>query len=157
MIQKNLRWMAAVLLATNLAAVTPGPVFAGGNGNGKGKGNGGGPTTTPIKHVVVIFQENVSFDHYFGTYPDADNPSQEVQFHAKPGTPTVNGLSQGLLDHNLNQDKNGVFYQPVRLDPSQNYTCDMNHDYTPEQQAFDSGLMDKFPEFAATPCSAATF
>ena len=28
-------------------------------------------TQTPIKHVVVIFQENVSFDHYFGTYPDA--------------------------------------------------------------------------------------
>src|SRR5262249_4557579 len=26
-------------------------------------------TTTPIKHLVVIFQENVSFDHYFGTYP----------------------------------------------------------------------------------------
>jgi len=24
-----------------------------------------------IKHVVVIFQENVSFDHYFGTYPHA--------------------------------------------------------------------------------------
>ena len=29
-------------------------------------------TTTPIKHLVVIFQENVSFDHYFGTYPNAD-------------------------------------------------------------------------------------
>ena len=28
------------------------------------------PTTTPIKHLVVIFQENVSFDHYFGTYPE---------------------------------------------------------------------------------------
>ena len=27
-------------------------------------------TRTPIKHVVVIFQENVSFDHYFGTYPE---------------------------------------------------------------------------------------
>ncbi len=26
-------------------------------------------TKTPIKHVVGIFQENVSFDHYFGTYP----------------------------------------------------------------------------------------
>ena len=25
-------------------------------------------TKTPIKHLVVIFQENVSFDHYFGTY-----------------------------------------------------------------------------------------
>ena len=35
------------------------------------------PTTTPIKHVVVIFQENVSFDHYFGTYPDATNPAGE--------------------------------------------------------------------------------
>jgi phospholipase C len=155
MFQKNLRWMAAVLLATNLAAVSPGPVFAGGNGNGKG--NSGGSTTTPIKHVVVIFQENIAFDHYFGTYPDATNPSEEVQFHAKAGTPSVNGLTEGLLDHNLNQDKGAVTYQPVRLDPSQNYTCDQNHDYTPEQQAFDSGLMDKFPEFTATPCSAATF
>mgnify|MGYP001597532504 CR=1 FL=1 len=26
-------------------------------------------TATPIRHLVVIFQENVSFDHYFGTYP----------------------------------------------------------------------------------------
>ena len=153
MIRKNLRWMAAVLLATNLAAVTPGPVFAGGNG----KGNGGGTTTTPIKHVVVIFQENISFDHYFATYPKATNPSEEVQFHAKSTTPSVNGLIQGLLEHNLNQDKNAVLYQPVRLDPSQNYTCDQNHDYTPEQQAFDSGLMDKFPEFTATICSAATW
>jgi phospholipase C len=24
-------------------------------------------TATPIKHLVVIFQENVSFDHYFAT------------------------------------------------------------------------------------------
>jgi len=24
-----------------------------------------------MKHVVVIFQENVSFDHYFGIYPHA--------------------------------------------------------------------------------------
>ena len=24
-------------------------------------------TTTPIRHLVVIFDENVSFDHYFGT------------------------------------------------------------------------------------------
>ena len=28
---------------------------------------------TKIQHVVVIFQENVSFDHYFGTYPNALN------------------------------------------------------------------------------------
>lgn len=28
-------------------------------------------TTTPIKHVVIIFQENNSFDRYFGMYPNA--------------------------------------------------------------------------------------
>src|SRR5204863_10100716 len=32
-----------------------------------------GQTLTPIQHLVVIFQENVSFDHYFGTYPTALN------------------------------------------------------------------------------------
>ncbi len=30
------------------------------------------PTRTPIKHVIVIMQENRSFDSYFGTYPGAD-------------------------------------------------------------------------------------
>src|SRR5450759_472472 len=37
-------------------------------------------TTTPVKHLVVIFQENVSFDHYFATYPKASNPAGEPQF-----------------------------------------------------------------------------
>ena len=48
-------------------------------------------TATPIKHVVVIFDENESFDHYFGTYPYATN-TDGTTFNAKPGTPTVNGL-----------------------------------------------------------------
>ena len=47
-------------------------------------GDNGPKTTTPIKHVVVIFQENVSFDHYFGTYPNATNPSGEPRFTARP-------------------------------------------------------------------------
>ncbi|HUK31916.1 MAG TPA: alkaline phosphatase family protein, partial [Candidatus Acidoferrum sp.] len=59
-------------------------------------------TTTPIKHLVVIFQENVSFDHYFGTYPEAANTAGEPQFHAAPDTPTVNGLTAGLLTNNPN-------------------------------------------------------
>ena len=44
-------------------------------------------TATPIKHLVVIFQENVSFDHYFGTYPKALNLSGETPFKASPHTP----------------------------------------------------------------------
>ena len=43
-------------------------------------------TATPIKHVVVLFDENESFDHYFGTYPFAAN-ADGSQFSAKPGTP----------------------------------------------------------------------
>ena len=31
-----------------------------------------------IKHVVVIYDENVSFDHYFGTYPNAANLSTDA-------------------------------------------------------------------------------
>jgi len=37
---------------------------------------------TPIKHLVVIFPENVSFDHDFATYPDASNPLGEPVFTA---------------------------------------------------------------------------
>ena len=51
--------------------------------------------STPIQHLVVIFQENVSFDHYFGTYPFAMNPEGEPAFYAYPNTPSVNGLSPG--------------------------------------------------------------
>ena len=61
-------------------------------------------TTTPIQHVIVLFQENVSFDHYFATYPNATNPPGEPQFFAQPGTPTVNGLTGALLSNNPNKD-----------------------------------------------------
>jgi phospholipase C len=51
---------------------------------------------TPIKHLVVIFQENHSFDVYFGTYPIALNPPGQPAFRARPGTPSVNGLTPTL-------------------------------------------------------------
>ena len=84
---------------------------------------------TPIKHVVVIFQENVSFDHYFGTYPG------------------VNGLSKDLLTNNPNKDASGKQVNPRRLDPTNIndvLTCDQDHNYPDEQKAFDNGAMDKF-------------
>ena len=58
-------------------------------------------TTTPIKHVVVLFDENISFDHYFGTYPKAAN-TDGTRFTARPGTPRVDGLTPDLLQHNPN-------------------------------------------------------
>jgi phospholipase C len=100
-------------------------------------------TTTPIKHIVVIFQENVSFDHYFGTYPVAANPAGEPRFEAAPGTPSVNGLTGALLTNNPNAAN------PQRLDRSQAVTCDQDHSYTDEQKSFNHGLMDKFVEFVS--------
>jgi phospholipase C len=104
-------------------------------------------TATPIQHLVVIFQENVSFDHYFGTYPNAKNPAGEPKFNAAPGTPTVNGFNNTLLNFNpnLNPANGAGASNPFRLDRSQAVTPDQNHDYTAEQQAFDAGLMDLFP------------
>ncbi|EQD37773.1 Phosphoesterase domain protein, partial [mine drainage metagenome] len=29
------------------------------------------PTLTPIRHLVILYDENISFDHYFGAYPKA--------------------------------------------------------------------------------------
>ncbi len=101
-------------------------------------------TATPIQHVVVIFQENVPFDHYFATYPNAANPSAEPPFQARPGTPPVNGLNGPLLSNNQNSAG------PFRLTRAQAVTCDQDHDYTPEQQAFNNGLMNKFVEFTSS-------
>src|SRR5258708_5209018 len=94
-------------------------------------------TTTPIRHLVVIFQENVSFDHYFGTYPVATNPAGEPEFVARRGTPTVNGLNAaGLLTNNQNQ------INPFRFDRAHAATCDQDHTYRDEQRAFAGGNSD---------------
>jgi len=128
----------AVVAAAALTLLPTGPAFADGSS-----------TATPIKHLVVIFQENVSFDHYFGTYPNALNPAGEPTFNARRNTPTVNGLSSGLLSNNPNLNPlNGPgATNPFRLDRSQAATRDQGHGYKAEQQAFDMGLMDLFPLF----------
>ena len=101
------------------------------------RGGGSSATKTPIKHVVIIFGENESFDHYFATYPNAKNTEQPV-FKADPDTPGVNGLSAAMLTNNPN------LFNPKRLGREDAYTCSFNHDYTAEQKAADGGLLDKF-------------
>ena len=107
---------------------------------------------TPIQHVVVIFQENVSFDHYFATYPNATNPQGQPVFKASAGTPSVNGLSGALMSNNpnLNTANGAGASNPFRLDRSQAATSDQNHNYTPEQMAMHDGLMDMFPASTGT-------
>ncbi|MGR6974457.1 phospholipase C [Streptomyces cynarae] len=96
-------------------------------------------TATPIKHVVVLFDENISFDHYFATYPKAAN-TDGTKFTASKKTPKdIDTLANaGLLTKNPNQ------YAPKRLTPSQAMTCDQNHAYGPEQYAYNGGKNDQF-------------
>ena len=120
------------------------------------------PTATPIKHVVVVFGENISFDHYFGTYPNA------AGFTPAPGTPTANNLVTPLDVLNSFAPLAGVdllHNNPTAANPAngtsainpfllsgaaQAWTPDMGHNYKPEQQASNGGAMDLFPEFTGT-------
>jgi phospholipase C len=150
------RLLLPVLVAAAAAAVLAATTNAG----AAKRSSQGGATATPIKHLVVIFQENVSFDHYFATYPTAKN-SDGQRFDAAPGTPGVDGLTPATdpsipasLRHatDLTQT-NPNSALPQRLDSSANgpgangngvITCDQDHNYSDEQQSFDTGLMDQF-------------
>jgi phospholipase C len=158
---RRIRWILPFLVA-GIAAAAVAATAASSHANPPL----GGGTATPIRHVVVIFGENISFDHYFGTYPNAANTDGQT-FHARPGTPSVDGLSHSLLTSNPNLSN------PQRLDssplglagsPGGQLTCDQDHNYTDEQTAFDGGAMDLFVQTlgstfsnlpgTATPCSS---
>jgi len=121
------------------------------------------PTKTPIKHLIVVFNENRSFDHYFGTYPNALNVEGEPVFEpAKTTQRDINNLlsSPTLLDANPNANPNVVpsngatvtepsnganATNPFRIDRTQADTAGQNHSYEPEQLAYDNGKNDLFP------------
>src|SRR5215469_13212836 len=124
------RKLPAALGAATLVACAGATALAQGPGHDH---EHGAETATPIKHLVVIFGENVSFDHYFATYPHATNPSGEPQFMAAHGTPQVNGLLGGNLltqNPNLNSLNGAGAANPFRLDRTQAATADQNHGYT---------------------------
>jgi|HubBroStandDraft_1064217.scaffolds.fasta_scaffold50126_2 phospholipase C len=127
-------------------------------------------TRTPVKHVIVIFNENISFDHYFGTYPFAQNNPGETPFRTFFGGPANDLLTPlnpnffflpeftaNLLKNNPNgpngsgETFNGASAaNPFRLAPSQAATADQNHAPKPEQIAYDNGKMDQFPGSTGT-------
>jgi phospholipase C len=96
-----------------------------------GRPDGGTPDASmivrEIRHVVVIMQENRSFDHYFGTFPGADGIPVDAS-----GNPTVC----------VNDPKSGQCVKPYHL------TADKNVGGPHGSQAFtacvDNGKMDGF-------------
>jgi phospholipase C len=145
--------IAACVLSLSAVSLAQIPVHAETLADASWHHGGDVHTSTPIKHLVVIFQENVSFDHYFGTYPNAANGQGEPSFYARPFTPKVNGLSNALLTNNPNKNNsaNGTgAINPFRLSRAQAATADQDHDYGPEQQAFNGGAMDLFPKYTGS-------
>ncbi len=170
---RNKRAVPALLAAL---AVSGGSVIAVQSSTAGASPNNSGAepsTVTPIKHVVVIFQENISFDHYFGTYPQAAN-SDGQRFKAAKGTPAVNGLTPATaesLPPSLRHSDNLLFSnpnasQPQRLDSNATglggdaggqLTCDQDHNYSDEQQSFDEGKMDHFVQSVGTGSGTSPF
>jgi phospholipase C len=146
----------AALFAVVVTATSFGPVIAGQNKDKNDDNAAVDPnslkTKYPIKHLVVIFNENISFDHYFGTYPNVFEVEGEPPFKAAKNTQTdINNyiLHGSLLTNNpnaLNTAVNGAgAVNPFRLDRTQAATADQGHSYTPEQKAYDNGNNDAFP------------
>ena len=79
-----------------------------------------------IKHVIIIMQENRSFDHYFGTFPGAD------------GIPMKNGIPTVCADDPVTGQCIKPFHDPGLI----NYGGP--HGYSAAVTDIDSGKMDGF-------------
>ena len=81
----------------------------------------------PVDHIVVLMQENRSFDHYFGQLHD----SGQWQAEAEPGTA-------------VNPDPTGG--PPIKAFHQSRYCelADLDHSWTGTHQSWDGGKMDGF-------------
>jgi phospholipase C len=86
---------------------------------------------SPIKHTIILYQENISFDHYFGTYGHGSN-----------------GIPAGSTLTHTNGTLTWGPYAPTQLSgASQSRTCDVDHNYSNMIKMVDHGAMDMFLQF----------
>jgi len=90
--------------------------------NGHARAAGG----TPIEHIVIIIQEQRSFDHYFGTFPGAD------------GIPMVNGIPSVCVNDPKTHNCVFPYHDPSLINTGGPVA------YTAYPVDFDNGLMDGF-------------
>jgi phospholipase C len=98
-----------------------------------------------IEHVVILMQENRSFDHYFGSYPGVrgfdDHPAHELGVFAQPwtGNRTATPLGSVL-----------PFHLGVAAGTGE-CTHDLNHFWAAQHQCWNNGAMDAFVSTHASP------
>src|ERR1039457_225721 len=89
---------------------------------------------TDIEHVVILTQENRSFDHYFGSYRGVRGFSDQSAAFQQPDPANTTSSPVGVL-------------LPFHLDTSQSdaaCTHDISHDWVPQHQSWNNGGMDGF-------------
>jgi phospholipase C len=89
---------------------------------------------TDIEHVVILIQENRSFDHYFGSYRGVRGFSDQGMAFQQPDPANATSSPVGTL-------------LPFHLDTSTtNAACthDISHDWVPQHQSWKNGAMDGF-------------
>ncbi|MHB8681775.1 MAG: phospholipase C [Acidimicrobiales bacterium] len=105
-----------------------------------------------VKHVVVLMQENRSFDHYFGTLNGVAGFGDTRTYATGTGAPTPWQQAGPLsaLPGWTGATSGGTVrlspWQLVSNPPKQNgqTTNDITHDWTPQHQAWNGGAMDKW-------------
>ncbi len=113
-------------------------------------------TINDVEHVVILMQENRSFDHYFGTYKGArgfGDPRPIPLYGAAAGAP-----AQPVFRQPHPQDPAGVLPYPLHPQPSAVVRCwtGLPHDYTSGCQAFNGGRYDQWA-VAKTPQTMAYY
>ena len=89
---------------------------------------------TNIEHVVILTQENRSFDHYFGSYRGVRGFSDQSAAFQQPDPTNTTSPPVGALS-------------PFHLDTAMtNAACthDITHDWVPQHQSWNNGAMDGF-------------
>jgi phospholipase C len=97
-----------------------------------------------IKHVVMIMQENRSFDHYFGMFPGADGFTLDAD--GRPTNANPDPYFQGGNPHMVK-----VFHDPG------DFNADFGHDSQAFATGYDVGNMDGFLQAAETTETGGTY
>ncbi|GAA2806794.1 phospholipase C, phosphocholine-specific [Kitasatospora paracochleata] len=92
-------------------------------------------TLKDIDHVVVLMQENRSFDHYFGTL-------RGVRGFGDPRPVTL--PSGKPVWHQSDGEKEVLPFRPAADDLGMRFLEDLNHDWNGGHQAFNGGRYDRW-------------
>ena len=81
------RLLVLMLLALAALAVTAVAATAGGGGGGGGNDHGNANQLSKVKHIVVIYEENHSFDNLYGGWEGVNGLSNATAGQHDPGGP----------------------------------------------------------------------